>query len=1182
MTTDRFWQTMRGNGVGVAAVLLLALLGRAPSARAQTGNAAAAAARSAVHPATTAAAAWEWYAGKSERNSAGAAPGGSAVSLLPVAFSGAGETLLSANVNVVTCRAVAGSGGDVWLGTALGIKRIEKPNGKPATVRHYTRRDGLPGDLVLAIAADADGASAWCLVSLAAPPLLVPLPPDRAPGALALCRWERRTNRWETLRRVAVPPTFAPNWSGPFFGGPLAQPARIVLSPNYVGWVLPRPAGLAPQQRRAVTGRAAALLPADGALLLWNRRAQRWRDVPWNEEVLDAAAGTTTRRFDNGVPLPAIRFAWVESSRNNLWLGTSAGLLRYNIPDRHWQRFLPGHTVCAGTVQNNTLYLATLILPAAVPGRAASDQSVVAIAGRFVRFSPQTSAVIGEEGWPASLPGETLYSSNNAYQNIDASCGVCVSGDGTVWIASPARPGDSRGYGDPARPDAAFFRRNARGQWSRRLAWRPDDYEGVPNAALFSLLPSPIVPAVALAPPPSSGYPADPSPLALALARRFPAWICLPEALPAEVATPISYDSPYRVVEAGGKTEWFVQSDVGQSVVVRRDKTAAAPAGASSGETRFPLPTVSVANLPVLRALAVAGDTILVAHSETVWAYNTVSGTWRRVNLPPGNWNSISLAAAGDGAVWINGRLRYDPATDQFFVRALANEDPNATRRVLLGAGAGGSLYLLGQGGEVWRTDLRGENVARMPADLPEALRPPNTSSNALPTALAVFGDVIWYRAVLRPSDAPKSDLTYAAVIGYDTRAQTWTPPVELKNYSDDARAILAGAGETAANVLTQNDSAAVQGYDARARRWNVVAPPLPADVRSPNILRLVSVDQEAVYLYDALLPGLRVYERRTDRWTVYPVELSTLMNATEAVAARHKNAIYVSTYHGLRRFDMAARIWKSLPIVRPQTFQANLLFGDEDAIWALQEPATDRGVPLAVARLNKASGTWQIWNQQHGLPDGDAYVSDRRIILGGKTVWLLNAGRVFRLSLAKNRWEEQTPAAGPNAATRRYVRAIMPGAVVGDNGSVWLLCDETVVHPAGAAARTDSWNLARDTRPAPFLWRWDEARETLAAVPRPADLPALFDDAAAGSVRLNTRLLLAEPGALFVGTAGNRVYCWNIAANSWRRVAPIGLASFLPERARRAAGSGGALWFLSSSAALRWQNGSHNGPAAP
>lgn len=625
VTTDRFWQTARGNGAGVVAALLLTLLCHASAARAQTNGA-----RSTVHPAAMSGDVAEWYAGKSDNSNPGFG-GGEAAPPLALAASGPNETLFSANVNVVTCRA-AGGAGEVWLGTNLGIKRIEPGRGgKPATVRHFTRGDGLPGDRILALAADANGASAWCLVSLAGPPPLFSAW-NETPGAVALCCWERRTGRWETLRRVALTPTFGSEPSWPFPRGPLAQPAAIVLSPDYVGFVLPRPTARVPG--RAATDAAKAA--ADFALLLWNRRARRWRDVPWNSEMLDAAKSVPSEddRWSQAPP-PAIRFVWAETSApHNLWLGTSAGLLRYNLPDRHWQRFLLGHAVCAGRVRNGVFYLANLVAPPTPVPPAPRP----AATGRFVRFSSQTSQVVTEGAWPAPALSETFPDNSGGFGVFDAPCALGLAGDGAVWIAVPVRRLNNSGYDRNATlPPAAFLRRNPQtGKWSRRLAWRTDDFDNAPDAVLFDLLPSPLVPAVALTPP----RPAAPSPLAVALARRFPAWLCPPADLPPEVSPPL-YEDPYRVIEDGARIEWQVRIDNNETVLVRREKAANKTAPAGVRETVFPLPPPGpVAVLPPLRALAVAGDTIFAAQVESLWAlwaYDTVSLSWRRVNLPPGS-----------------------------------------------------------------------------------------------------------------------------------------------------------------------------------------------------------------------------------------------------------------------------------------------------------------------------------------------------------------------------------------------------------------------------------------------------------------------------------------------------------------------------------------------------------------
>lgn len=228
-------------------------------------------------------------------------------------------SLYSRAANSVTACAEGGEG-ETWLGTGLGLKRLDA---RRRTVRHYTRLDGLPGDMVLAVAADAR--EAWCLVSAHRPGLNA--------GKVFACRWNPAMDRWEAMRAWTLPRI---TW----MDGP-SLPFRVSVSPARVVFVV---------------GSVSAL--TNDAVAVWDRPAGRWQaDLRWPADLAE--------RRPNAPPWrPLVSFLHVDAA-GGVWLGTGAGLLRHRPgePDASvWDRLSP-FGISGGVASKNgdTLWLAGLL-----------------------------------------------------------------------------------------------------------------------------------------------------------------------------------------------------------------------------------------------------------------------------------------------------------------------------------------------------------------------------------------------------------------------------------------------------------------------------------------------------------------------------------------------------------------------------------------------------------------------------------------------------------------------------------------------------------------------------------------------------------------------------------------------------------------------------------------------------
>lgn len=297
-----------------------------------------------------------------------------------------GNALYSRDVNRITCVARQ-SPALLWLGTRLGLKILDR---RQKTVRHYTRRDGLPGDYVEAVAADAAGV--FCVVRVGG------LSPDR----LALCAFDARTGRWRTLDEVSAP-VREPSWDILEDGLAYARrgesrialtPARIVFAPSMAG------------------------RDTETILHVFDRRSGTTRGVGWDPGL----------RTDHN--LLGITFLWCDDRR--AYLGTSAGLLSLDLNRSGkgtWRRFLPEMVIEAGTVAPDGKGGTRLWL-AGHQRQIRRDRNVPP---RLVlwAFSPESGEVTAMPR-PERIAGPKGF---DPYSGSTASArAVYVAGDGGVWV----------------------------------------------------------------------------------------------------------------------------------------------------------------------------------------------------------------------------------------------------------------------------------------------------------------------------------------------------------------------------------------------------------------------------------------------------------------------------------------------------------------------------------------------------------------------------------------------------------------------------------------------------------------------------------------------------------------------------------------------------------------------------
>lgn len=344
----------------VALLLLPAVIGRAAPPRANV-------ARSAEHPMTAAR-----YPMTAVGSRVSFVLPRRALPLSLACRSDDGWSLYSREVNVVNAFAGA-KNGDVWLGTGLGLKRL---NARRRRVRHFTRADGLPGDVVYAVAADAR--EAWCLIAASGP----------GPRTVFACRWTEEAGRWTTERAWTLPP---PTWND----GP-TPPFYISQSPAAVAFVV---------------GSASA--QTENAVAVWDRARGRWKeDLKWPAASPDRAAR----------PWRDIATFQHADASGGVWLGTGEGLLHHppGDPPAAWQRWWPDHAIASGvaSASGDVLWLAGL--------RRVSGTTNQLL--RLLRLSPKAG---GPNAATFPAPDDGLRG-----QNWRGSIRLTLDAAGGVWLVS--------------------------------------------------------------------------------------------------------------------------------------------------------------------------------------------------------------------------------------------------------------------------------------------------------------------------------------------------------------------------------------------------------------------------------------------------------------------------------------------------------------------------------------------------------------------------------------------------------------------------------------------------------------------------------------------------------------------------------------------------------------------------
>jgi hypothetical protein len=866
---------------------------------------------------------------------------------LGLAASGAGWSVYSRGVNRIN--ASASQGAETWLATDMGVKVLDRAH---KTVTHYTRFDGLPDDRVLAITASADGA--WAIVASKH---------GDAPAA-SVCELKRGASQWRVLRETPRPIVpILPQYSGTnavYLPGAPLENALVSACPEKLC------VALSPVRRgdRAIAS-------------CFDRRLNVWDEIP----PLPAALADRT----------TLNITWLDVDRDGIWLATTGGLLRYQLREKTWRRYLPDRMVYAAVkAEDGTLWLADYL--ASVPAVDPNPKSAIDNTPSGLWFATH---VVPKTGLTKDFPVPDAGIRQPAYAaRVPMTLAGIVIVGGNLWLT----PGARHPYGNPV----PFFRLNLQdNSWRSFPVQQPADVDALPDAALAQ----PALPRATLQ---AAFYP-----------WRLTDWICKDAAEPPQDAA----NRNSQVNKESDGSQWSTDS-----------RTIALTDPKGNTLRRFGLSQVAIPVTPQISAVTVLNGILYVSANAEIQAFDLGASTWKRVRVPRSNYSNSSddrLIADGDRLLigMPTMALRYDPAAQLFSSEATAQ---NGGFRLL--GRIGGVAWLRGSDNLLCKADAQSGEIetaelAPLPADLAGAYEA------AQPFGAA--GGLVWFR--LRDKKTPEKGM----FAGYDPIAAAWKRGHAAPSAYPNPPTCL-GAGRRVYLPVVE-DGASVCCYDTETDQWSVAAPK-PPNGHGLQSLTVVSADADAIWMLDSGTRSLMGYHRKTANWETFeiPLGLWTPQNGNEAILSG--DSIYLATSLGVWKFNTGSHLWTQLPGFPSRDLYLNGITTDTANVWSLARPSNSN--QAFAVRFDKAARRWTAWGEKEGFPE-KAYPA--YIVPDGSTAWTLASGVCFRLDAASNRWDnvsarlarppsEQSDApitVRPDLSSTPYLEI---GAIVPDGDIVWLL----------------------------------------------------------------------------------------------------------------------------------------------
>ena len=840
-------------------------------------------------------------------------------------------------------------GAETWLATDMGVKRIDRGR---KTVTHFTRLDGLPEDRVLGVTAEAD--ASWSLVAVK----------HGETPATAVCELRRGSARWRVLRETPRPIVpILPQNSG----------ANMVYSP---GAALENAVIAACPEKVCV-----ALSPVrrDDRIFAYcyDRRLSVWDEIP----SLPSAVADRT----------ALSITWLDVDRDGIWLATTAGLLRYQLREKVWRRFLPDRMVYAATKANDgTLWLASFIAAAAPVDQNPRSGVDNAPAGQWIasHFFPKTGA-----NTSYAVPDAGTRQSGYGIRAPMTIAGISVVGS-SVWLS----PGAPHPYGNPV----PFYRLNTQdGMWRFFPVQSPGDVDSVPDAALAK----PTLPRSTLQ---NAFYP-----------WRLTEWVCRD-----------SIDS--RPQNALGSSQVSKEPDGSQWTTDGRTLVQTDARGVTL--RRVGLNHVNIPITPQISAVTLLNGTLYATSNGELQAFDAGGKSWRKVRMPRGNWsnpNDDRLIPDGDH-LWVgspSNALRFDPKTQLFSTESTTQSGGYR----LLGA-IGATVWLRGPDSLLYRPDPQsGEpdavETAPLPADIGRKYEKPQ------PFGLAV--GALWFRVQDRKE--PEKGM----VIGYDPVAASWLPGRPARASVPTPPSCLAVGRRVYFPAV--EEAASVTCFDADTGQWSIAAPK-PPQGRGEYSLTLVSVDEEAIWSVDAGMRSLMCFHRKALNWELFDIPSGVWLPQNANESARSAGTIFLATSLGVWSFDIQTHKWTQLPGFPGRDIYLNGITADSGSIWSIARPGN--GNQAFAVRFDKTARKWTAWGGSEGFPER-AYPNV--VVPDGGAAWTTASQVCFHLDPAANRWDNvSVRLARPDPDAESGPITILPdlsatpyleiGDIVPDAEVVWLL----------------------------------------------------------------------------------------------------------------------------------------------
>ena len=790
-----------------------------------------------------------------------------------------GSSDATAAVNYLTCASPLPSGAapaDLWLGTQGGIKHLSG-----GAFHYYLKESGLPGEYVEAVSAGETSSDVFALVRV--PRTEQSSGSNRDRDRLAFCVWNKGADTWQAAETIN---SVLPERGFSSFPADPERAAQRDLQAQAGKGVLTQSASFACF--------APAIVSRDDAALayLWDKKTRKVQPVPWEAAFKE-----------NAPAYVGVSFLWMDEPQQTLWMGTSQGLLAYNLSSKTWRTVLSGQIVSAGAVapDKSALYIATrLPLPApvlrtdpisVVPAKppAASDTPPL---WRLVRVDVPSGEAIELPPPPRSVTDEGyFYTSRQPTRRVD---NLWTDGK-TVWVtqagfSAPGYYGGGNEKGGIERFDIAQKTWESIALMAQPLVTFTKNAPPVPQTPPnFALVQARLdtVPDAALLPLTLSldnGEPqyGDYAPFERAynasywITHRFPAWYGV-----IDIEAQAAASTPYRAnVATGGNRTWFLQGDT-----LLSNPASAKNAQSPSPEAQaYPLRAVFSGFRPPVTQIVSASQQnpalLLVQSIQSLFLVNAQTGSWQPLKRIVRGQNMLSsyngkLAPGALGRVLVQSGYSNQPllqwsSATKGISDAQVSGPPNS------------KLFGPGQNGGAWFTLSDGK-------DTPVYQAAPSSQGRPVPVTLSArpprprgppfaLGQTITHRARLRHGAAKSgTNCRFAPIIlasrtsmGNPVRASaTHLPPtiVSLKHgqnrfplpqgSNSQPPVLLHTANATYAATVAGNLNGSVWKWSDASAKWQIIAPSLPPETglfeyeeypRQRPVLP-VSVDEKAVWV---------------------------------------------------------------------------------------------------------------------------------------------------------------------------------------------------------------------------------------------------------------------------------------------------------------------------------------------